>query len=141
MRPRGFTLIEVMIVVAIVGILASIAYPAYSAYIRRADRTEAKAALLEMAQFLERNFTVANSYAKDSAGQAINLPLSQSPATGTAKYLIDFATNSLSATAYTLQAQPTGALTGDACGTFTLTQSGVKGVSGASLSAAECWRP
>ena len=47
---KGFTLIEVMIVVAIVGILAAIALPSYNEYIRRGHRAEARAALLQGAQ-------------------------------------------------------------------------------------------
>jgi len=53
----GFTLIEVMVVVAIVGILAAIAYPSYQEHVRRANRAEARGILLEMAQLLERNYT------------------------------------------------------------------------------------
>jgi type IV pilus assembly protein PilE len=61
-RARGFTLIEMMITVAIIGILASIAYPAYQDYVRRAARADAKAVLMETAQFMERHFTTNNAY-------------------------------------------------------------------------------
>ncbi|WP_439844578.1 type IV pilin protein, partial [Aeromonas veronii] len=59
---RGFTLIELMIVVAVVAILAAIAYPSYNNYMAAAKRAEAKAVLLEAAQYLEREFTANGNY-------------------------------------------------------------------------------
>lgn len=141
-RQHGFTLIELMIVVAIIAILAAIAYPSYREYIRRSDRADAKAALLENAQFLERNFTVSNSYIRDSAGNTIDtsdLPRQTSPRNGGAKYMITLDSDESSATTFTLVATPTGAATGDACGSFTLTNTGEKGVTGGTLSAETCW--
>lgn len=137
---RGFTLIELMIVVAIIAILATIAYPSYQEYVRRSARAEAKAALLENAQFMERNFTVANVYNKDSAGNDIDdtkLPVQSTPRDGTAKYTISIAVPN--ATSYTLQATGTGAMAADPCGNFTLDNVGKKDVTGGSRTAAECW--
>ena len=57
MRQQGFTLIEVMIVVAIIGILSAIAYPSYAEYIRRGHRAHARAGLLQAQQWLERAST------------------------------------------------------------------------------------
>src|SRR5262245_647399 len=104
---RGFTLIELMIVICIVAILAAIGYPSYTQYVRRSARADAKAALLENAQFLERNFTVANKYHQDSAGAALNsasLPVQQSPRDGTARYTLMLSAAAQST--YTLSAQP-----------------------------------
>ena len=49
-KNKGFTLIEVMVVVAIIGILASIALPSYSSYVRKGKRIEAKTALMSVLQ-------------------------------------------------------------------------------------------
>ena len=57
MRIKGFTLIELMIVVAIVGILAGVGYPSYTQYITDSRRTEAMTLLLSAMQREERFFT------------------------------------------------------------------------------------
>ncbi len=82
LSARGFTLIELMIVVAVIAILAAIAYPSYQDSVRKSRRADAKAALLDLAQFMERNYTTANRYDQNSAGTAINtaaLPYGESP--------------------------------------------------------------
>ena len=60
--PAGFTLIELMIVVAIVGILAAIAYPSYTEYVRRAARADAQGALTGLAAVMEQWFSDHNTY-------------------------------------------------------------------------------
>lgn len=60
-RQKGFTLIEVMIVVAIVGIVTAVAVPSYGEYIRRGHRADARAGLLQAQQWLERASTATGS--------------------------------------------------------------------------------
>lgn len=137
-RGAGFTLIELMIVVAIIALLASIAYPSYTEYVARARRGDAKTVLLENAQFMERYFTQNNSYLNGAANPA--LPITEAPKDGGTKfYDISFdGTNTV--TAFTIRAVPKGAMLSDPCGTLTLTQSGVRGVSnGGARSVQECW--
>jgi type IV pilus assembly protein PilE len=62
---RGVTLMELLIVVVIIGILATIAYPSYRQYAARAKRTEAKAALLQIASMQERHYLQNNTYTTD----------------------------------------------------------------------------
>lgn len=139
---RGFTLIELMIVVAIVGILATIAYPAYTEYTRRANRADAQSAMLENAQFMERYFTTCGSYV-GTVGDAApcdtspTLPRQQTPDSGDAKYSITLPASD--AVGFTIQAAPAGSYTDPLCGTMTLDQTGAKTEAG-SGSLSDCWK-
>jgi type IV pilus assembly protein PilE len=67
-RARGFTLIEIMIVVAIVGILAAIAYPSYTEYVRRSSRQAVQAELVELSGLQEKIFLNSNAYSNSITG-------------------------------------------------------------------------
>ena len=70
----GFTLIELMIVVAIVGLLASLAYPAYTDSLAKGKRAEARAAIMNLLQQEERYLTQTNTYETFSLGTPGSLP-------------------------------------------------------------------
>ena len=59
---HGFTLIEMLIVVAVIGILAAIGYPRYTAYVERSLRSDAHAGLLQAASEMERCYSREYSY-------------------------------------------------------------------------------
>lgn len=130
----GFTLIELMIVVAIVAILASIALPSYTSYIARARRADARTQLLQVAQFMQRFYAANDSYLQDRASNAVlgQVPanLLHSPADTTALYDLAIPSANLTASAFTLQMVPVsgGKMANDECGTFTLSSTGQRGV-------------
>lgn len=137
-RSAGFTLIEVMIVVVIIGILSSIAYPSYQDYVKQARRADAQASLMELAQFMERHYTSKGGYLEDGqSGSAPSLPFTSSPKdSSSAAYTLSLA-QGITAQTYSLQAVPTGMMSGDSCGTLTVDHRGKKGSGG---DMAKCWK-
>lgn len=112
----GFSLIELMIVVAIIAILATIAYPSYRDSVRKANRGDAQGKLLENVNFMERVFTQSNSYVLG----ALVLPH-----TSAESYNLGFSAGP-TATTYTLNAAPTGDQVNDTCATLTISSTGVQ---------------
>ncbi len=142
-KADGFSLMELMITLAIVGILASIAYPSYQESVAKSRRAEASGALLSAAQALERYYSTNGRYTTTAAGSTLpSVFLTTVPESGTAYYTI--ASSSASANAFTLKASRAGVMAGDACGDFTLDETGSYSItakpSGSSKSVSDCWR-
>ena len=142
-RFSGFTLIELMIVVAIIGILAGIAYPAYTDYVLRANRADGKAGLLNLQLAQEKYRADCSQYADGihatartcASGGTHNLVSSTSSPNG--KYTLAITADTATpATPYKLTATPT--FTDAKCNVLGINQAGTKTETGTDT-VANCW--
>ncbi len=140
-NSRGFTLIEVMIVVVIIGILAAVVIPSYQDSVMKARRAEGKAALTDLANRMERYYVDNGKYPTGlgtGTGQ-------MSVTTTTEKGWYVLAIAAQTTTSYVIKATPQlGQATSDtACGTYAMDQAGRKGkLSGTTVdttNAKTCW--
>ena len=131
----GFTLIELMIVVAIVGIVAAIAYPSYIQYVIRSNRSAAESFSLAVANKQEQYILDARQYA--TSVSALNLT---TPSEVSRNYAITITGVTTTPPAYTITATPnsTQSSRDSKCKILTINQAGQKTVSGTGT-VADCW--
>lgn len=140
-RSRGFTLIELMIVVAVVGILASVAYPSYQDHVRKSRRTSAQAVMMEMAAKQHQRLLDVRSYAGTTATPATATTLGVSAPSDLASHYTVNSVADMTATppTFTVTATPTTAQSGDKCGTLTLNQTGLREARKNGAAVSGCW--
>lgn len=153
-RQRGFSLIEVLLVLAIVGLLSQVALPRYDAHVQRVHRTQVQHQLMVLSQGLAQQHSLSGSFARSPNASQDNVndawlhaqgldrwPTASSDATQ--RYRIRFLDGAPHAQQHTLLAEPMGAQSSDPCGVLMLDQRHVRGAGGVLDSRAEltrrCW--
>ncbi|WP_160154505.1 type IV pilin protein [Microbulbifer sp. ALW1] len=124
-KQRGFSLIELMIVVAIIAIIAGIAMPSYQEYVKGSRRADAQGALMGLAQAMEQHFTQNGSYTGSEANGVPVIFATEAPLDGGTKYYDLRITLGNGGGSYELQAQAKGVQADD--GNLLLRSSGEKG--------------
>lgn len=128
-QAAGFTLIELMIVVAIVAILATIAYASYQSFIVKSRRKAAEVCLQERAQFMERYYTTKLTYAgAPDPAQCNDLG---------SFYTVEFS-GTPDANSFVIQAKPSSKQNDSLCGTLSINAKGTRGETG-SGTVEDCW--
>lgn len=121
---KGFTLVELMIVIAIIGVLGSLAYPSYVSHVKKANRADGIDSLLALAGRMEEYYMNNDTYVDAAVANATS-----------SDGLYTLSITTATAFAYTITATPVG---GDSyCGNLTLNSLGVKGTSAGTV--ANCW--
>jgi len=126
---RGFTLIEIMIVIAIIGIVITIAAPSYTEYLKKGRRAEVVSLLSEQAQILERFYTRNNVYTGVTGLSAGNDFYTLTPTITDQTFVL------------TATRKSGTSMSTDKCGDFTLTNTGVRSMNNATtgLTTKDCW--
>lgn len=144
LKVKGFSLVELLIVMVVISILISLAYPSYRAYINRANRADGQASLLDLASRMERYYSDNHTYETASIGTGNTTDVISSANTPEGWYTL--AISNANADSYTIIATPTGtqATYDTLCQTLTYNNLGNRGIATGpggtpTGSVEECW--
>lgn len=137
-KQSGVSLIELLVVITIIGILSSIAYPSYRQYVLRGNRTEAKTAMMQVSQALEKCFTRFGAYDNANCTAYAQLAGGAGRLTDGGKYLLSFA--AVDDVSFVIQAVPQDGQAQDTdCGTLAIDQTGKREARAVGADVNKCW--
>lgn len=135
-QQAGFTLMELLVAMIVMGVLMAIAIPNYTEYVRRTHRANARAAVQQAAQWMERVATAQGRY-------PTALEASMTAVEGGRYTIVLDNTSTTSSFKLIARRVATAGNSQDVCGDLTLTHTGVKDIenkpSGSSMTGAKCW--
>lgn len=137
-RQTGFTLLELVVVLAICGLLASIVLPGYQRSVQMGARAEGQSLLLQVAANQERYYARNNTYAASANPLLDSQPLSMTSETGLYRVEVAACAGGTLATCFIATATPLGRQADDECGALTLSSTGLKAATNGSVYT--CWR-
>jgi type IV pilus assembly protein PilE len=137
-RLKGFTLVELLVVVLIIGILSAVAIPSYMTYILKAHRSAAVTGVLELASRQARYYTTHNNYTTSMV--TLGYASDPMPLDSTNSHHFDLSVESADANGFVLKASPYGKQTNDKCGTYRYTDLGRMTSEGDTTLVKECWK-
>ncbi|MBP4048005.1 type IV pilin protein [Chromobacterium violaceum] len=141
-KPKGFSLLELVIALAVLALLVSIALPSYRSFMMQSNRTAAKTALQDLASREESYFAINNNYASQLATLGYASGTVYVPGSGNNLYALSIA--SATNSTFVLNAAPQGSQAQDSCQTYQLDNLGnqsniANGSSGTVLNVSGCW--
>jgi type IV pilus assembly protein PilE len=120
MKPKGFTILELMIALGVAAIIATFAMPSYRLHVAKGHRMDAAAALYRAAQYVENT----RNMGSNDASTRLPAGFDQAPANGTPVYRLRLTGESESNGGYSIAAEPVQP--GDECGVFILDATGAR---------------
>jgi type IV pilus assembly protein PilE len=122
-RPRGFTILEVAVVMAVAAILAAVAIPNYSEYVMRSHRSAVQSFISDVASRQSQFFLDRRRYATTVGVDVDGLNMT-APAEVAGRYTVAIAVVAGPPAGFQVTATPTGAQAADRCGVLTIDQAG-----------------